>query len=142
MGLVLDDRLRERLRQVRAAQLRDLRYWQAAEDLLVDDEVVCARCGLGNASFVGLDGRVLFWNFGDGHPPEELTDPASVACVVGWLAEAGVPELLDALPPMPPGGRPCRSCRGRRWARRAAGAGPGSLRRVCGRCYGQGWTPA
>lgn len=144
MRLVLNDRLRERLREVREAQCRDLRAWEAAEDILVAIEVVCARCGAGNASFVGLDGRILFWNYGDGHPIEELSDLESIACVVGWAAEAGLPELLDAMPPMPPGGKPCRACRGRRWARRVAGTGSGGdrLRRICGVCHGLGWVPA
>lgn len=141
MRLALDDRLRTRLRQVREQQLHDRAIYEPVKDFLSSEGVVCARCGFANASFVGLDGRVLFWNYGDGHPPEELTDPRSVACVVGWLAESAMPELLEALPPLPPGVTPCPACLGRRWASRGPGKGKNGARQLCQRCHGQGWIP-
>ena len=71
MGLQFDDRLRERLRQIRAAQLQDLQYWASVEDLLVAWEVVAVRDGFGGASFIGLDGRVIQWNSREPYPAEE-----------------------------------------------------------------------
>ena len=139
MVLILDDQLRKSLRHIRRGQLQSLDDWPGAESILLAREVLCVRLGWGNASFVDLDGRVLFWNFAEGHPLEELTDPLSMACVVEWAAEIGFPELLDALPPMPAGGRTCDRCRGRRFTRRSAGAGQGSPRPVCTLCHGLGW---
>jgi hypothetical protein len=144
MGLLFDDRMRERLRQVREAQLAEMRAgrWQEAAEVLIADETVCLWCGCGNASFVGLDGRVLYWNYGDGWPVEELSAPADVASVVRHGAEAGLPDLLGFLPTMPSGGVTCRQCRGSRWmpprARTSRDGGP----QVCLLCHGLGWTVA
>ena len=139
MGLILDDQLRTRLRDLRRSQLQSLDDWPGAESILLAREVICVRIGWGNASFVEMDGRVLFWNFAEGHAPEELTDPLSMASVVAWAVEIGFPELLVALPPMPAGGQTCGSCHGRRFARRKVGAGQVSPRPVCTLCHGLGW---
>ena len=131
-----------RLRQVRATQLAEVKSgrWLEAADFLIANELVCLWCGAGNASFVGLDGRVLYLNYGDGCEIEELIDPVNVASVVRHGAEAGLPELLDYLPPMPSDGVTCRQCRGSRWmpqrARTSRDGGP----QVCLLCNGLGWT--
>ena len=98
MVLQLDERLRERLRQIRDAQLRDLQYGAAAEDLLVAHEVVAVRDGPGGTSFIGMDGRVIHWNSREPGPAVELTDPQMVASVVvEFAAMHNLPELAELL---------------------------------------------
>jgi len=144
MRLQFDDGMRERLRQRRQEQLADVRAGRllTAEDLLLEDEVIRVRCGFGNASFLGLDGRAIFWNYGGPSAPEVLTDVASVACVVAWAAEDGLPELLECLPKMPSSGVICRECGGSRWLPMSAGTREDGGPQVCPLCHGLGWTLA
>ena len=142
MGLVFDDRMRERLRQVRQAQLAEVSAgrWPEAADILIEQEAVCLRCGSGNASFVGLDGRVLYLNYGDGWPVEELNAPVDVASAVRHGAESGLSELLEFLPAMPLGGIICRQCRGSRWMPTQARTSRDGEPQICLLCHGLGWT--
>jgi len=144
MLLQFDERMLKSLRQRRDEQLAGVHAGRlpAVEDLLVADEVIWVRSGFGNASFLGLDGRAIFWNYGDGYGPEVLTDLQGVACVVAWAAEGGLSELLEVLPKMPSNAKTCRQCNGSRWMRKKKrtvqdqSGGP----QVCHLCHGLGWT--
>ena len=144
MRLPLTDQQREHLRRVREEQLamwRDGRP-QVVDEMFVTDEVVRLMSGMGRACYLGLDGRVWVGNLGEGKLPWVLDDPKDVAsCIVRWASAVGLPELVEALPPMPEGGEVCSLCKGTRempeeFIPRAADG----FRYFCRRCGGLGWT--
>src|SRR3954451_24004787 len=115
MRLPLTEQQREHLRSVRATQLADWRAGrpQVVDDLFVEEEVVRLMSGMGRAAYLGLDGRVWVGNLGEGELPRALDEPKDVAsCIVRWAEVVGLPELVEALPPMPDGGEICSLCKG------------------------------
>jgi hypothetical protein len=99
--------------------------------------------GMGPMLYLTADGRVLIDGRGwDGEPLREATDDeATVALVVG-AKKTGIAGLFDLLPPRPPEGSSCPTCRGARVERLPATdpeRPPPEL--VCSACKGRGWTP-
>jgi hypothetical protein len=147
MRLPLTEQQREHLRGVREAQLAD---WRAAgrpqvvDDLFVEDEVVRLMSGMGRAAYLGLDGRVWVGHLGEGELPRVLDEPKDVAsCIVRWAESVGLPELVEALPPIPEGAVACSLCKGtREMPEEIMPRAEGSVRHFCRRCGGLGWTPA
>ena len=144
MRLPLTEQQRNHLRGVREAQLAE---WRAnpfiVDDLFVEQEVVRLMASMGRACYLGLDGQVWVGNLGEGELPQVLDDPKDVAsCIVRWSGPVGLPELVEALPPMPEDGEVCSHCRG---TREMPGdphpRGEGGFRYFCPRCKGLGWTP-
>src|SRR5262249_19366416 len=117
MKIPLTDQQREHLRRVREAQLAGWRSGrpQVVDELFVEQEVVRLMSGMGRAAYLGLDGRVWVGNLGEGRLPHVLEEPKDVAsCIVRWASAVGLPELVEALPPIPEGGEVCSLCKGTR----------------------------
>jgi hypothetical protein len=77
--------------------------------IFYDKEVVCLRAGGGSAVYLGLDGRVHYENYNEGHAPVVLTDPREIAwAIVKHASEIGIPELIELLPTRPPGAVECK----------------------------------
>ena len=126
---------RDRLREVRSGQAISPEV-----ETLLGGEAVWLYGRLGNSAHLGLDGRVVEWAAADGLPPAMVGDPENVARLIAlgarWL---GLPELVNLLPPMPPGQQVCPYCEGRRWDETPyAGHSEGG---VCFVCKGVGWRP-
>jgi hypothetical protein len=142
-GLNLDAPLRERLRQIREKQMADHR---AGRPRLVcaifyDLDVVCLKAGMGHAAFLDLDGRVWAENYGEGFPPEVLTDARDVASViVRWAGNIGLSELIDRLPARPLDAFVCGVCSGSRYLPVSIMVHDDGRPLCCLRCYGLGWT--
>jgi len=133
MRLAINDSWRERLQELRRNQAI------AAEvEATLGGEAVWLYGWLGNSAHLGLDGRVVGWAAADGLPPEVVDDPEYVARLVTlgsrWL---GLPELVELLPPMPPGHQVCPWCEGRRWDDTPYAGHPEGG--VCLVCKGVGW---
>jgi hypothetical protein len=144
-GLNIDGPLRKRLQQVREQQMADHRAGrpQLVCGIFSDTEVVILKAGMGHAAFLGLDGRVWAENYGEGFPPEVLTDARDVASVVvRWSGNIGLPELIELLPARPAGGFVCGVCGGSRWLPESIGVQDDGRPLCCLRCYGLGWTLA
>ncbi len=144
MRLPLTEPQREHLRAVRATQLADWRAGRphVVDALFIEDEVVRLVSGMGRAAYLGLDGRVWVGNLGEGELPRILDDPKDVAsCIVRWAEAVGLPELVEALPPMPHDSEVCSLCKGTREMPEEIWLRPeGSVRPYCRRCGGLGWT--
>ena len=144
MRLPLTEPQREQLRAVREAQLAEWRAGrpQVVDALFVEEPVVRLMSGMGRAAYLGLDGRVWVGNLGEGELPRVLDDPEDVAsCIVRWSAAVGLPELVEALPPVPEGGTVCPLCRGtREMPEEIFPRADGGFRYYCQRCGGLGWT--
>jgi hypothetical protein len=140
----LTDQQREHLRAVREAQLAEWRTGrpQVVDTLFVEEPVVRLMSGLGRAAYLGLDGRVWVGNLGGGEVPRVLGDPKDVAsCLVRWPAAVGLPELVEALPPMPEGGEVCSLCKGgREMPEDIIPRAEDGSRYFCRRCGGLGWA--
>lgn len=101
--------------------------------------------GMGPMLYLTSDGRVLEDSRGwDDTGIVELTGDAAYAALVTGAGSTGIQELLDLIPPMPPGGRPCPRCGGTRRARLLGpdgrpveGSGPGY---PCASCGSRGWV--
>jgi hypothetical protein len=144
MRIPLDKRQRDHLRSVRQAQLADWKAGrpQVVDDLFVQGEVVRLMSGMGRAAYLGLDGRVWAGNLGEGQLPHVLEDPQDVAsCIVRWASTVGLPELVEALPPMPEDGEVCSLCKGsREMPEEIMPRSTDGFRYFCRRCGGLGWT--
>jgi hypothetical protein len=103
-----------------------------------------ARPGAENGldQFFGLDGRVWVGNLGEGELPRVLDDPKEVAsCIVRWASAIGLPELVEALPPMPEDGEVCSLCKStREMPEELIPRAADGFRYFCRRCGGLGWT--
>jgi len=134
----------DQLRCVRESQLADWRAGrpQVVDELFVEEEVVRLMSGMGRACYLGLDGRVWAGNLGEGQLPWVMDDPKEVAsCIVRWAAAVGLPELVEALPPMPEGGEVCSLCQGtREMPAEIIPRAADGFRYFCRRCGGLGWT--
>ena len=97
---------------------------------------------MGRAAYLGLDGRVWVGNLGEGELPRVLEGPKDAAsCIVRWAEAVGLPELVEALPPMPDVGEVCSLCKGtREMPEENMPRAEGSVRPYCRRCGGLGWT--
>jgi hypothetical protein len=144
MRMPLTEQQREHLRRVREEQLAHWRAGrpQVVDEMFVTDEVVRLMSGMGRACYLGLDGRVWVGNLGEGELPREFDDPKDVAsCIVRWASAVGLPELPEALPPMPQGGEVCSLCKGtREMPEEFVGHAEDGCRYFCRRCGGLGWT--
>ncbi len=144
MLVPLTQQQREHLQGLREAQLADWRagHPQVVDELFVKEEVVRLMSGMGHAIYLGLDGRVWVGNLGEGELPRILDDPKDVAsCVVRWANAVGLPELVEALPPMPEGGEVCSLCKGtREMPEEIIPRAEEGSRYFCRRCGGLGWT--
>jgi hypothetical protein len=143
MQIPLTDQQREHLRGVRESQLTQ---WRAhpfvVDELFVKEEVVRLMCAMGRAAYLELDGRVWVGNLGEGMLPQVFEDPKDVAsCIVRWASAVGLPELVEALPPMPEGGEICSLCKGtREMPEEIIPHAQDGFRYHCHRCGGLGWT--
>jgi hypothetical protein len=108
----------------------------------VEEEVVRLMSGMGRAAYLGLDGRVWVGNLGEGQLSRVLEDPKDVAsCIVRWANAAGLPELVEALPPRPEGGEVCSLCNGsREMPEEIIPRTTDGFRYFCRRCGGLEWT--
>jgi len=143
MRIQLTEQQTEQLRVVREAQLADWRAgWpQIVDEMFVEEEVVRLMSGMGRAAYLGLDGRVWVGNLGEGELPHVLDDPKDVAsCIVRWSGAIGLPELVEALPPIPVDGETCSLCRGTRETPEDFIPHQEGFRYFCRRCGGLGWT--
>jgi hypothetical protein len=143
MRVSLDDRQREHLRRVRESQLADWRAGrpQLVDEMFVEQEVVRLKAGMGHSAYLGLDGTVYAVNYGEGFPPRVLDDPKDVAsCIIRWAIDIGLPELIDALPPMPENGEVCSLCQGSRYMPDEFIGTEERRWFFCRRCGGLGWT--
>jgi hypothetical protein len=140
----LTEQQREHLRRVREEQLADWHAGcpQVVDETFVSDDVVRLMSGMGRACYLGLDGRVWGGNLGEGELPRAFDDPKDVAsCIVRWASAVGLPELVEALPPMPQGGEVCSLCKGsREMPEEFVGRAEDGFRFFCRRCGGLGWT--
>jgi hypothetical protein len=143
MRLPLTEQQQKHLRSVRESQLAE---WHASpfivDEIFIEQEVVRLMAGMGRACYLGLDGRVWAGNLGEGERPRVLDDPRDVAsCIVRWSGKIGLPELVDALPPMPEGGEVCSLCEGtREMPEESAQPAEDGFRYYCRKCGGLGWT--
>jgi hypothetical protein len=144
MFVPLTQQQREHLRDVREAQLAEWRAGrpQVVDEMFVAEEVVRLMSGMGRAAYLGLDGRVWVGNLGEGELPRILDDPKDVAsCIVRWASAVGLPELVEALPPIPEGGEVCSLCKGtREMPEDIVPRAEDGFRYFCRRCGGLGWT--
>jgi hypothetical protein len=144
MRIPLTEQQREHLRRVREAQLADWRAGrpQVVDEMFVEEEVVRLMSGMGRAAYLGLNGQVWVGNLGEGQLPRVLEDPKDVAsCIVRWAGAVGLPELVEALPPMPEGGEVCSLCKGtREMPEEFIPRAKDGFRYFCQRCGGLGWT--
>jgi hypothetical protein len=138
---------KEHLDQLRCVRESQLAVWRAGrpqvvDELFVEEEVVRLMSGMGRACYLGLDGRVWAGNLGEGQLPWVMDDPKEVAsCIVRWAAAVGLPELVEALPPMPEGGEVCSLCQGtREMPAEIIPRAADGFRYFCRRCGGLGWT--
>jgi len=142
MRLPLTDQLQERLRHVRESQFAERRagFPHPPDEIFLEKEVVRLKAGMGHSVYLELDGTVYAVNYGEGLPPEILESPKDMAsCIIRWASNIGLPELIEALPPIPEGGDVCSLCRGSRYMPDSWVDEQG--RRVyCHRCGGLGWT--
>ena len=142
--LPLTDLQQANLRGAREAQLADWRAGrpQVVDEMFVSDEVVRLMSGGGRACYLGLDGRVRVGNLGEDKLPWVLDDPKDVAsCIVRWGSAVGLPELVEALPPMPEGGEVCSFCQGTRdMPEDIMPRAEDGFRYFCRRCGGLRWT--
>lgn len=147
------DGLRDRLRELRAEQLRwpktgILTLVPELDEYFLRHELVTITLGMGPAMYLSLDGRVIIWNYDDGESPCEANDPHDIAAGVALAVERwSMPELLPLLPTRPADGHECPTCGGERWLRHSAGRwvrfseGPANaVQAVCRICCGLGWT--
>lgn len=136
--LPINDRLRERLWRLREYQLTECRAGrpQVVDEVFLDEEVVRLKSGGGHSAYLGLDGRVIVVNYNEGFPPEVLEDPKDISSViVRWSSEAGLPELIDLLPPKGANDAVCTLCGGARFEESEGD------RWCCRKCRGLGWAP-
>lgn len=139
MRLALTDAWRERLRRLRAEQRATMSDgWFAPVEALFPEGVVFLRVRYGHATYLSLDGRVIWWAAPDDRPPRAVDDPPTVAnALVHGAREQGLPKLVELLPPPPPGQPPCPTCRGRRWDDAPHPGHPDGT--ICMICSGLGW---
>jgi hypothetical protein len=143
MQVPLTEQQRQHLRRVREEQLADWRAGrpQVVDEMFLTDEVVRLMSGMGRACYLGLDGRVWVGNLGEGQLPKDLDDSKDVAsCIIRWAGDIGLPELIDALPPMPEVGEVCSLCRGTRYMPDEFIGDEERRWYFCRRCGGLGWT--
>ena len=71
-----------------------------------------------------------------------LEDPKDVvSCIVRWAIAVGLPELVEALPPMPEDGEVCSLCKGsREMPEEIMPRSTDGFRYFCRWCCGLGWT--
>jgi hypothetical protein len=141
MRIPLTDQQREHLRGVRKTQLAD---WHAhpfvVDEIFVKEEVVRLMSGMGRACYLGLDGRIWVGNLGEGELPSVLSDPKGIAsCIVRWSGCIGLPELVNALPPMATDGIICPLCHSSRETHNWVNDRDDGFRYYCMRCGGLGW---
>jgi hypothetical protein len=112
------------------------------DELFVEEEVVRLMSDMRRAAYLGLDGRVWVGNLGEGDLPRILDVPKDVAsCMVRWASAVGLPELVEALPPMPEGGEVCSLCKGaREMPEDIIPRAEDGFWYFCQRCGGLGWT--
>ena len=105
------------------------------------ESAVCLFAGFGHPIYLTRDGRVLIDTCWPEETPEVRVaneDEAIAGFVIG-AQRFGLPELLDLLPPPPPGSSRCALCTGTRWLRFIDAIGdPAEV--VCPDCGGRGWT--
>jgi hypothetical protein len=138
-ALPLTERLRVLLRLIRKRQMADhiVGRPQLVCGVFYDEEVVCLRAGGGHATYLGIDGRIYYENYGEGQDKVVLTDPRDVAStIVKCAGDIRLPELIDLLPARPEVAVVCRLCAGSRWESAE------SSQLCCRRCCGLGWTIA
>jgi hypothetical protein len=111
------------------------------DEVFLERDVVRLTSGGGHAAYLGLDGTVYVFHYGDGRPPRVLDDPRDIAsCIIRWATDIGLPELIDGLPAMLPGGETCSLCRGGRYMPEEWIGNNERRWFFCKRCGGLGWT--
>lgn len=144
MKLPLSEALRNKLRRVRESQMEELTSGRLClvDEFFAGNEVVRLKAGLGCASYVGTDGQVTVWNFGEDSDPEAVTEPREIAWEIArWAKDVGLEELVSLLPEKPTDGMICDCCKGNRTAswRTFFAEGADEEFVVCLKCRGLGW---
>jgi hypothetical protein len=143
MRVLLTEKQQDHLRRVRQTQLAEWRAGspQVVDELFIEEELVRLMSGMGRAAYLGLDGTVYVGNLGEGELPVSLEKPKDVAsCIVRWSGVIGLPELVEALPPIPEDGVVCQLCKGNREMPEWSNDRDDGFRHACMRCGGLGWT--
>lgn len=93
--------------------------------------------GMGPMTYLTADGRILHDMRGwDGDEIIEVTGFDAHAALVIGARKTGIPELLELIPPPPPGSSTCPRCHGKRLARIA----PEFAHEFpCNDCEARGW---
>jgi hypothetical protein len=120
--------------------LRAWREERAADHIERAQDAFCLYPGLGPASYLTADGRVLIdgtdW---DGEPLREATDSEAFQTIVVGARKTRIERLLMLLPAKPPSAGLCQRCNGDRFAAALPGH-EGSPWFVCPSCNGLGWS--
>lgn len=146
MRLTLTDAWRERLARIREAQIRELpASWFTGFLERFGAEVILLRAGWGNSAHLALDGRLFWWSGGEGLPPRLIETAIQAADAITWAVEPcrltpGFPELVELLPPPPPGAKVCRGCGGGGWVEWPDQPGGLPTRQRCPCCRALGWV--
>ncbi len=93
--------------------------------------------GMGPMVYLTADGRILQDSRGwDGDIVVEVVGYKANAALLVGAKETGIRELLDLLPPAPPGAAVCTKCHGKRMAEPFEGYG---REFPCAECEARGW---
>jgi hypothetical protein len=143
MNLVMTAELRAKVLRVRESQMEELTSGRlcVVDAFFAANEVVRLKAGMGRASYVGTDGQVTGWNFGEGCDPEVITEPQWIAWeIVRWAKDVGLEELVAQLPSKPPDSTTCDLCQGNRVATWRTFFPDGNDELTgCLKCHGLGW---
>lgn len=107
--------LQEKLKQLRSQQL--IRHND--DELLNREEAVVLTYGLGQAIYLTLDGRIIFWDIGamwsDTDQPVERSEMKDIAgALVIGARGLHLPELIELIPAKPGHATVCQQCTGER----------------------------
>jgi len=104
------------------------------------DEAFMLSPGMGDASYLTKDGRVLAdgrdW---DGEPVRVATDDEAVSAIVIGARNSGINDLLRLLPEKPDTACVCPQCHGSRWWSPGNDTSGRPVNLVCPICSGRGW---
>ena len=143
MKLPLTDAMRRNVLQARERQMEELTSGRlcAVDRLFASNEVVRLHAGMGRGAYVGTDGRVTVWNYGEGQEPAEVDYPKGVASIiVRWAKNVDLEELVTLLPSKPSDGLSCYCCNGNRFTSLRVLFDDASDEQIlCPKCHGLGW---
>jgi hypothetical protein len=111
------------------------------DEVMKSEDAIVMFPGLGPASYLTMDGRVIVHDDMDDEPPREAADKkeAYSAIVIGAKLRKA-PELLSLLPARTAGAKDCQSCGGGGWRTVGASTNGEAVTIVCWDCGGLGWS--